>query len=313
MGYVMAVDRHRWGPERLIGEVIDGRYRVEALIGKGGFGAVYRVHHVPTGSKLALKTLRPDLDPTQQLLARLEREARATSVLSHPNIVEVLDMGRLGDGTLFVAMELADGVSIAELIERRAIHPRRALVLARQALDGISHAHKHGVVHRDLKPDNMMVVSQGEAGAEYDQLKLLDFGLVKLIGDAANELDDQQLTAMGDVFGTPEYMAPEQALGRQIDGRTDLYAMGVVLFEMLTGRPPFAHENPAEILRMHVTAEPPRLADVAPGLPWWTVEIEALVAGALSKRSDHRFSSAEAMMAALDAAFSSVDHIPNTV
>jgi serine/threonine-protein kinase len=173
-------------------------------------------------------------------------------------------------------------------------------------LDGVGHAHAHGLVHRDLKPDNIMLVDMGG----WNRPKIVDFGVVKLIGDAEAAMGGGKLTTTGLVFGTPAYMAPEQAMGRPLDGRADLYAVATILFEMLTGRVPFDHQDPMMQMRMQVKAPPPRLDMLAKGAAWCTPELVTFVDGGLTKNPDHRFASAEARMAALDQAFVSLDHVP---
>ena len=199
---------------------------------------------------------------------------------------------------------------MADLIEAGELTARRSLVIARQVLEALAHAHARGMIHRDIKPENLMLVTVGEPGRAYERVKLLDFGLVKLFGEAAGEIGGDKLTQTGLVFGTPAYMAPEQALGRGVDGRADLYAVGIVLFEMLIGRKPFRSPDVLTLLRMQASAPPPTLASVAAGRAWCTPELEALVGRALIKRADARFATAEAMIAALDAAFVSLDHLP---
>jgi serine/threonine-protein kinase len=293
----------------LLGRTLGGRYRVRTLIGQGGVGAVYEVEQLATGQLLALKMLLPGLGDPARVAERFRREAKAASLLDHANIVEVLDLVSEGE-SLFIVMELVRGRSVGDLVEAGELTARRTLVIARQVLDALAHAHERGVIHRDLKPDNIMLVKVGEPGAEYERAKLLDFGLVKLIGDAAADVGGDRLTQTGLVFGTPAYMSPEQALGRIVDGRTDLYALGVVLFEMLTGRTPFRSPDPLTLMRMHAAAPVPSLASVAPGSPWCTPAVEQLVARALAKRADQRFATAREMTAALDAAFVSLDHLP---
>jgi serine/threonine-protein kinase len=295
----------------LIGQTLKERYRVEALIGEGGMGQVYRVEHLPSGRPLALKLLAASTLDGQDLTRRFQLEARAASALDHPHIVEVLDLGALPSGVLYLVMELVAGTSLARLITGRELGPRRALVITRQLLLALEHAHEQGMVHRDLKPENVMVMRVGEPGSEYDHAKILDFGLVKLIGDAAEELGGGGvLTQTGIVFGTPAYMAPEQALGRPIDGRADLYALGVMLFEMLTGAAPFTSDDPGALMRMHIALPVPALATACPGAAWLTPEMEALVGRALAKEPGERFSGAGAMLAALEAAFLSISHLP---
>jgi serine/threonine-protein kinase len=217
-----------------------------------------------------------------------------------------MDLGVVDDGMLYLVMERVIGESVDALLHRGPIGVRRTLVLTAQVLDALAHAHGRGLIHRDLKPSNVMIATVGEPGSEREQVKLLDFGLVKLVGEAADEVGGESLTRTGVVFGTPEYMAPEQALGRAVDARTDLYALGVLLYEMLTGRTPFASRDPTELMRMHVSHAPPPLPDT----PWHTPAIDDLVMRALRKRPDDRFSDAAAMKAALESAFVSIDHLP---
>lgn len=273
-------------------------------------GAVYEAEHVPSGRLVALKMLLPDLPNAEEVAERFVREAKAASLLDHPNIVEVVDLIPDND-TLYLAMELIRGQSVAGLLESGALKPRRALVITRQVLDGLSHAHHAGLIHRDLKPENLMVTTLGEAGREYERVKILDFGVVKLVGEAAVSVGGDKLTRTGIVFGTPAYIAPEQALGQLVDHRADLYSVGVVLFEMLTGRTPFRSPDRVTLMRMQVSAPIPSLASVAPGRAWWTPRLEHLVRRSLAKQREQRFFDAAEMMTALDAAFLSLDPLPN--
>jgi serine/threonine-protein kinase len=291
----------------LVGHSIAGRYRIVRLLGRGGIGAVYEAEQIATGMPLAIKVLLPGHRNAKLLGERFKREAKASSLLDHPNIIEVLDLVAEGDD-LYLVMELLRGSTVGSQIQAGPLGIRRSLVLVRQVLEALDYAHDQGMIHRDLKPENMFVTRAGEPGNEYERVKLLDFGLVKLIGDAAGDLGGGNLTATGIVFGTPAYLAPEQALGKTIDGRTDLYSLGVVLFEMLTGRLPFRSQDPLMLTRMHVSAPPPTLASVAKGP--WTAELEILVARALAKLPDDRFATAAAMTTGLDGAFRSLDHLP---
>jgi eukaryotic-like serine/threonine-protein kinase len=291
------------------GKVIGGRYRIYRLIGQGGMSAVYEAETVETSESVALKMLLPGLPDAASIAKRFRREARAASLLQHPNIVQVHDLISEGD-TLYLVMELLRGKTIGDLLQAGPLRPRRALVFARQILDALAHAHAHGIIHRDLKPDNLMVVSRGEPGLEYEQVKLLDFGVAKVIGDAAALVGGDKLTTTGLVFGTPAYLSPEQALGRLVDPRTDLYSLGILIFEMLTGRTPFVSPDPVTLMRMQASAPPPTLASVTRGQPWCTPAVEQLVARALSKSPDQRFAHAGEMLAGVGLAFVSLDHVP---
>jgi eukaryotic-like serine/threonine-protein kinase len=285
----------------LIGRLIEGQFRVTRLLGRGSMGAVYEAEQVRGGVRFAIKVLSAKMGRAGDLEARFEREARASGLLQHPNIVEVKAYGRLDDSLPYLVMELVDGPVLADVLEQGALATDRALVIARQILSAVSYAHSLGLVHRDLKPDNVML-GVGPGGVE--QVKILDFGIVKLVGElAAAEVGTEQLTQTGVVFGTPTYMAPEQALARELDGRADLYAIGCILFEMLTGRPPFQGRDAMEILRQHVSSKPPTLASAGLGEGSCAPALEALVARALAKKPEARFAQAGEMISALDAAF----------
>ncbi len=275
--------------------MIAGRYRVVEKIGRGGMGAIYQADHVATGRRFAVKMLLPGLGHIAEIAGRFEREARAASSLSHPSIVSVVDFGTDGDGSLFLAMELVNGRSLAEILEERRLPPARAFGIARQLLEALAHAHAEGVVHRDLKPDNVMLVDAGASDEERDLVKIVDFGIAKWTGEGAGD----RLTQAGVAFGTPEYMSPEQALGEEVDARADLYAVGVLLHEMLSGRPPFDGPDKVAVLRKQVAVPPPPIelpeGELAP-------EVRALVQRALEKHRERRFEGAHEMLAALEVA-----------
>ena len=296
-------------PDPLVGQVL-GRYRLVELLGVGGMGSVYRAEELGTGRAAAVKTLLPELVDYPEIRRRFEREGETAGFLQHPNIVEVYEMGQSDDGRLYLAMELVRGESVADLLEEGPLHPRRALVIARQTLLGLGHAHQLGLVHRDLKPDNIMVERAGQPGREFDRIKLLDFGVVKLLSDAAGVFGWEKLTQTGVVCGTPRYMAPEQALGRAVDARADLYALGIIVFEMLVGRAPFDSDEAVELLRMHVSRPPPPLAEAAGRASWCTDALCRLVDRALAKQPGERPVDARRMIEALDEAFVSLDHLP---
>ena len=280
-----------------------GKYRLVAALGRGGMGGVWEVED-EAGHKFALKSPASGMNPAAETTKRFAREANAVRMLDHPNLVTAVDVF-VEAGYLFLVMERVYGRTLTKVIAEGPLQARRALVLTRQLLDGVGHAHAHGLVHRDLKPDNIMLVDKGG----WESAKIVDFGLVKLIGDAEAAMGGAKLTTTGLVFGTPAYMAPEQALGRAIDGRADLYAVATILFEMLTGRVPFDHRDPMMQMRMQVKAPPPRIDMLAKRAPWCTPQLVALIEGGLIKEPENRFPSAQVMMAALDDAFYSIDHL----
>ena len=276
-----------------------GRYRVIGMLGRGGMGGVVEVED-DAGARHAMKSPLVDVDAGGQVTRRFSREANALRLLDHPNLIAAVDVF-VEAGHLFLVMEKVIGRTLGAAVAAGPLAPRQALVLVRQILDGIGHAHGQGLVHRDLKPDNILLVDQGG----WERVKIIDFGLVKLVGDAAAAFGASALTQTGLVFGTPAYMAPEQALGRIVDGRADLYATGIILHELLAGTPPFGDPDPHVVLRMQAKAAPPSLA----GAPWATPELLALLASALAKDPAQRFATAEAMTRALDDAFASLDRV----
>lgn len=279
-----------------------GRYRVIAPLGRGGMGGVFEVED-DGGMRYALKAPISDAGSSGAVTKRFAREANALRMLDHPNLVSAVDAFAEA-GLLFLVMEKVSGPTLAERLRAGALPPRQALVFARQMLDGIGHAHAQGLVHRDLKPENAILVDMGG----WERVKIIDFGLVKLVGDVAAAFGQAALTSTGLVFGTPAYIAPEQALGRVVDARADLYAMGVILFQLLSGSLPFEARDPAAVMRMHVKQPAPRL-DERISASWVTPELIALVDGALIKEPEHRFAGADVMMAALDDAFASLDRV----
>jgi serine/threonine-protein kinase len=282
-----------------------GKYTLVTPLGRGGMGGVWEVKD-DAGNAFALKSPAGGMNPEAQSTKRFAREANALRMLDHPNLVAAVDVF-VEAGFLFLVMERVHGRTLTKVLaDEGPLKPRRALVIARQLLEGIGHAHAHGLVHRDLKPDNIMLVDMGG----WERAKIVDFGLVKLIGDAEAAMGGGKLTSTGIVFGTPAYMAPEQALGRGVDGRADLYALATILFEMLTARVPFDHADPMMQMRMQVKAPPPRLDMLAKEQPWCTPQLIALVDAALAKDPEQRFPSAQVMTAALDDAFVSLDHLP---
>ena len=218
-------------PEALVGSVVDGRYRIERVLGTGGMGAVYEAEHVEIGKKVALKVLHPQFSRQADLVARFRREARAASKVGHPNIVDVTDSGTTPDGDVYFVMERLDGLDLGEVLRHeRRVAPDRVVAIGTQVCRALSAAHAAGIIHRDLKPENIFLVSREGVP---DFVKVLDFGIAKQ--DMGNQNSPRRLTTPGIAMGTPEYMAPEQAAGKAIDGRVDIYSVGAILYEMLTG------------------------------------------------------------------------------
>jgi serine/threonine protein kinase len=246
-----------------LGSVLAERYRLHSLLGEGGMGKVYAAEHVLMKKRLAVKVLHRELTLVPEVVARFEREAMAAANIDHPNVAAATDFGRLADGSVFLVLEFVQGRSLREEIAKGPMAVERALHIARQIGSGLRGAHVHGIVHRDLKPENVMLV---EKEGDPDFVKVLDFGVAKVpIGEMPTQ--GTPISRAGMVFGTPEYMAPEQALGEPVDGRADLYALGVMLFEMLAGERPFLSESPVGILGQQLSQSPPRFADrIGPGV-----------------------------------------------
>ncbi|MDQ3034664.1 MAG: serine/threonine protein kinase, partial [Myxococcota bacterium] len=262
-------------PDPLLGRSIVGRYLILEKIGAGGMGTVYRARDEPRGSDVAIKFLVPELaiDPTNR--QRFLREAKAANRIDHENIIDVHDFGETDDGQAFLAMELLRGIALAEEVGRGALGVVRSVDIAMQCASALARAHELDVVHRDIKPENIYLVGTSERP---DFVKVLDFGLAHMKGEL-------RLTASGAVFGTPEYMAPEQARGAPLTGLADLYALGCVIFETLTGSPPFSGSTPDLILK-HMREPAPlastRMRNVPP-------ELDALVSKLLEKDPRKRF------------------------
>jgi tetratricopeptide (TPR) repeat protein len=281
----------------LIGAVVGDRYRVVSRIGVGGMGAVYRAEHTMMRRDLAIKVLLPELGGKDEFARRFEREAESASRLQHPNIITVTDFGRTNEGALFIAMEFLAGESLSSVIAAGPVPRARALHIVRQILRGLEHAHAAGVVHRDLKPDNIMLV---ERDGQPDVVKILDFGIAKVTEPVSGHgPGGTALTQAGVIFGTPEYLSPEQALGEVVDARADIYAAGVILYEMLAGRKPFESEDKVKIISMHLAHAPPRLREANPTVDV-PVALEQVVLQALEKSRENRFVSASAFLTALD-------------
>jgi tetratricopeptide (TPR) repeat protein len=276
-----------------IGVVVGERYRIVSRIGVGGMGAVYRAEHTMMRRDLAIKVLLPELGGKEEFARRFEREAESASRLTHPNIITVTDFGHTAEGSLFLVMEFLAGQSLSDAIAAGPMSPTRALTIVRQILRGLEHAHAAGVVHRDLKPENIMLV---ERDGQPDVVKILDFGIAKVTQPQSG---GEALTQAGVIFGTPEYLSPEQALGEAVDVRADIYAAGIILYEMLAGRKPFENEDKVKIISMHLSHAPPRIRDVSPSVDV-PLPLEQAIMQSLEKSREHRFATATAFLQALD-------------
>ncbi len=279
------------GPD-LTGTVLDDRYQILERIAEGAMGAVYRGVRLKLDRAVAIKVMHSALPGAMEGRKRFEREAKLMARLEHPHCVSIIDFGLHTTAKPYVVMELVRGRDLHELlVEQGRFEIPRAIEVMRQVLSGLQHAHEQGIIHRDIKPANIMVTPKAPLGLH---VRILDFGLARML-EATTSVSN------GVAVGTPSYMAPEQCRGDAIDSRVDIYACGIVLFEMLTGEKPFRASDPIAIIKKQIEEEPPRLADVAPGDYG---ALEGVVARALAKSPLDRFPSAVAMAEALDAAVS---------
>ena len=276
MGIVRKASRSKKEKDPLLGKVIAGRYRLEAQLGEGGMGVVYRARHVLIDRVVALKLIRPDLRGETHLRAWMVREARAANRVDHAHIVDIHDVGETEDGELYLVMEYLIGDSLSSQIAKGPMPIARAVDILEQMTAALARAHDLGVVHRDLKSDNIMVTSRG---GRKDFVKILDFGLAALTRDP-------RLAPKGAVFGTPEYMSPEQARGEDAVAASDLYALGILFFEMLTGRLPFRSGDRDELLEMQRKATPPTPRKYRPEIP---EQAEHIILKLLEKDPANRF------------------------
>ena len=245
----------------LIGSIVAERYHILRKLGEGGMGTVYLAEHVKMGRKAALKVMNPGMNSDPDAIARFNREAANASRLNHPNVCAIYDFGETPDGLIYLAMEFIEGESLTSLIAKNGYLPApRAAAIIHQAADALSAAHDQGIVHRDLKPYNIMIAKGRDGG---DVVKVVDFGIAK-----ASSSDAQRVTKTGLVVGTPEYMSPEQLAGDKLDGRSDIYSLGLVAFNALTGLLPFASESAQETMIMRLTDRPKTMAEVRPDVDW---------------------------------------------
>jgi serine/threonine-protein kinase len=281
-------DATRLAPGTLVAE----RYRIESVLGEGGMGVVYLAEHIHIRKRHALKVLLPKLTNTPEIVARFEREAIAAGAVSHPNVAAATDFGRLDDGSCFLVLEYVPGRTLRAALTEGPLPPARALAIAREIALGVSAAHAKGIVHRDLKPENVMLVTQED---DRVSVKVLDFGLARLDGLGG---PGAPLTSAGTIVGSPHYMAPEQVSGAGLDARADLYALGVLLFEMLTGERPLRGDA-MTVMRLHLQPSPPPLA--ADALERIPPHVQPVVTRLLQRDPSARYASAGEVIAAVDA------------
>ncbi len=294
------------GPDPHVGMLLLERYRIVCKIGEGGMGAVYEATHELIGRRVAVKCLHPQFASDAQVVARFQREAQASSMVGNEHIVDVTDMGRFPDGSPFIVLEFLEGQELGKLIERDGAQPLgRVVHILTQACRALGAAHAKGIVHRDLKPENIYLVERHD---DPDFVKVIDFGISKMKEQA--ESLSGGLTKTGMALGTPYYMSPEQAQGlKDVDQRADVYALGVILFEALTGRLPFEADTYPLLMVKIMTEAPPPLRSYRPDLP---LGLEQVAQQAMAKNRDERFRSVEELAAAL-APFAHVNDEPVVV
>jgi serine/threonine protein kinase len=270
-------------PSKLVGKMLAGRYSIKRLIGEGGMGRVYEAEHVEIGRRVAVKVLHPAYSRTPEVVERFRREARAASKVGHPNIVDVTDSGTTDDGSFFFVMEFIEGAELGLVIFKQGpMSFARALHIAAQMCDALESAHQAGIIHRDLKPENVLLITRE---GHPDFVKVLDFGIAKNADVEETAKNGRRLTRPGVAMGTPEYMAPEQAAGKPADPRSDIYAVGSIMYEMMSGNPPYDGDNVMEVLHKKANQPPPPLKDLRPDLP---VEVIELVERAMARSPSTR-------------------------
>jgi serine/threonine protein kinase len=298
-----------------------GNYRLDKILGRGGMGTVYQGEHVYIKKAVAVKVLHPQFARYQEAIHRFLREARAATAINHPNIVDVTDFGILPEGPVYFVMEYLEGKSLEDLIEKEgAVELHRALNIANQIALALDAAHSSGVIHRDLKPDNIMLIKRPgrrdlvrmnpdnsswitEREESYDFVKVLDFGIAKVL------VQDELLaeTVQGAVFGTPEYMSPEAARGEDVDHRADVYSLGVILFDMLCGRPPFEAPQSSEVLAMHIHTQTPSPREFAPHREI-TEQAESVILKAMQKDPAKRYQTMVEFRRDLEISYGSISY-----
>jgi serine/threonine-protein kinase len=281
-----------------LGMLLAERYRIHSLIDSGGMGRVYVGEHVLMHKRVAIKVLHRELSSIPEFVARFEREARAAGNIDNEHVVSATDFGKLPDGAVFLVLEYVEGRNLRDEIAQGPMPLARALHIARQITGALRAAHALGIVHRDLKPENVMLVDKA---GDPDFVKVLDFGIAKVpIGERpADDTTNKPITKAGMVFGTPEYMPPEQALGQNVDARADLYSLGVIMYEMLAGRRPFVAESQVGVLGQQLSRSAPPVSKRAPGA-YIPPSIDAFVKKMLHREASRRFQTADQILDEID-------------
>jgi eukaryotic-like serine/threonine-protein kinase len=287
-------------------DILNGQFQILQKIGSGGMGSVYKALQPAMNRMVAVKILHPKLANRKDLVSRFRREARAMSHLTHPNTVKVYLYGELEDGSLYIVMEYLEGKNLNQTVRSGGPMPiERGLPILIQACNALEEAHRAGIVHRDLKPENIFITQQGGMS---DYAKVLDFGLAK-VTEREMRPGSVILTQEGMVFGTPEFMSPEQAQGKTLTAASDIYSLAIILYEVLTGKLPFEAKNPMEFIQLHVTQKPKPINERVPGKTFppllWTV-----IEKALAKKPEERFGSAAEFAHALQAVLAGATSIP---
>jgi serine/threonine-protein kinase len=283
-------------PDPFIGRTLNGRYEVQARLGAGGVGVVYQGRQVQLDRLVAIKVLQQSAAASPEWRRRFEREARVLSALAHPNVVSITDFGIDGD-VPYLVMELLQGKTLADLMNEGPVSPARALDIVGQTLRGLAFAHRQGIVHRDLKPANIFLQALPD---HTDHVRLLDFGVAKFLDGASSPSMAENLSRVGAVFGTPAYMSPEQAKAERVDTRTDIYAAGAILFQLLAGRLPYVADTPEGVMQAHVVEPVPSLAEVRPDLSIARL-VQPVIDRAMAKKPAGRYPQALWMLSALEA------------
>ena len=282
--------------DKYIGEQVAGQFHIRQRIGAGGMGSVYKAEQPDMNRHVAVKILHPRYLSRPDLVSRFRREARAMSHLSHPNTARVFLYGQLDDGACYFVMEYLEGRNLAQTVRAEGpMEPLRAIHIMKQVCAALDEAHRAGIIHRDLKPENIFLTTQG--GIQ-DFPKVLDFGLAK-VTEKQMRPGSMILTREGMVFGTPEFMSPEQAQGKPLEPNSDVYSLGVILYELLTGKLPFDAKQPLEFIQLHVNARPIPLSERAPNISF-PAGLEAVVMKTMEKRPEDRYSTAQEFADALE-------------